>query len=59
MTRKDYIKIAAVLAVQRPAATCSWEVIARWDNIVRAFSRMLWEDNHRFQSSKFKEACNK
>lgn len=54
MTKKDYVKLAAVLKVSSDAdpVRISWI-----KDIVRELMSVLWEDNHRFDRARFWAAC--
>lgn len=58
MTRKDCIKIAAVLADMKPLdAEPESAVHNEWLDYINGFSNMLQEDNPRFNRSVFEKAC--
>ena len=54
MTRKDYVKVADILAGYSQAMIDHFW----WEDLVNDFSIMFAEDNPNFQEDKFKEACN-
>jgi len=55
MTKKDYIKIAAILKRQREPILFSKEDIL--DSIAFDLAYMFQEDNHRFDEERFYEAA--
>ena len=56
MTKKDYIKIAAILKSKRMRRTLSGEERQLMDLLTRDFADMLQEDNPRFDRERFLEA---
>ena len=50
MTRKDYVKIAAIFKSMHPCDRIL-------DSIIDDFCVMLKEDNSNFNEDKFREAC--
>jgi hypothetical protein len=54
MTRKDYVRIAAILSDARTINLFSAETV---DRLVEHFARMLAADNPRFDPDRFAAAC--
>jgi hypothetical protein len=57
MTKKDYIKIAAILKSKRMRRTLSSDERQLLDLLIRDFADMLSEDNPRFDRERFLEAA--
>ncbi len=55
MTRKDYVKTAEILSAYKDLIADSFT----FEDLVDDFSVMFSEDNERFDSDKFREACMK
>lgn len=54
MTRKDYVKVADILAGYKDGmADNFW-----WEDLLNDFALMFAEDNPNFKHDKFMEACN-
>ena len=54
MTRKDYVKVAEILAGYSNAMIDNFW----WEDLVNDFAIFFAEDNPNFKEDKFKEACN-
>ena len=54
MTRKDYIKIAKIIKDNTLRDT---QPILNKDNLIHDLVLMFEDDNHLFDGSRFKEAC--
>jgi hypothetical protein len=62
MTKKDYIKIAAMFADGRPepcecVPTCRCQPQVFWQTYIHTMCDILAEDNPRFDRMRFQKAC--
>lgn len=57
MTKKDYIKIAQVLARERYISQAFPEALAIVDSLASRFCTVLAHDNPRFNRARFLAAC--
>ena len=55
MTKKDYIKIAKIIKDNTHAINLI--VVLNKDNLIHDLVLMFEDDNHLFDGSRFKEAC--
>ena len=59
MTRKDYIKIAAALALKNPRDRKKLESMVQWNLDCVSIANMLEKDNPKFDRDRFLKACQK
>jgi len=59
MTRKDYELIAAALAAASPKGCESEDAVDTWERICVLMAEALRQDNPRFDSARFFDACAK
>jgi hypothetical protein len=57
MTRKDYVETSKILADFRDSLCSSPEGETDFEGLVYRFSVMFAEDNARFDSRRFEDAC--
>ena len=57
MTRKDYIKIARIIKDNEVGIVNTNDLYLRKDNIINDLVLMFKQDNNRFDSVKFINAC--
>lgn len=57
MTKKDYIKLADVMRVNKPNPVNGYQGLITWDRILSDLMVTLKSDNPRFNKDRFMTAC--